>query len=119
MLTIDGKLSYKDGFAALVSVILLAAGTTAFSLSTMASAYSYADSVNRRELRIQASLNAGACLDTARLMVAKDNFFTGTTTIPYFGCEIIAVNDSVSSVSLNVTARFEGVSVQKSGIALY
>jgi len=82
----------------------------AFSLVALGSAAAYSDMADRRERRIQAGLNAAACLDTATLMAAKDFFLNGTTTVPEFGCTVdVANNIGTGNVSLNVTTSLEGV----------
>lgn len=106
--------SPNDGFIALIAVIMLAWGALAFSFATLASAVSYADLVNRRELRIQARFNAEACLDTVKLMLAKDFFLEGTVSVPEFGCVVQVTNDFAGSVSVNITATLEGVSAYQS-----
>jgi len=105
-------LTKTDGFTALVAVILIASGVLAVSLASMSSALLYADGVNQREYRIQARLNASACLDAATIMVAKDYFLNGTTTVSEFGCDFSAVNDFSGNVSLKVIARFLGVTAR-------
>ena len=99
----------EKGFAAFIAVVLIASGILAFSLVSISSALLYADAVNQREYRIQARLNADACLDMATLMVAKDYFMNGTTTIAKLECDISVANDFSGSVSLNVVAEFLGV----------
>ena len=59
------------GFIALIAVIMASLTMLAFSLIASDAAAGYSDMVDRRELRIQAGLNAEACLDTASLMLAK------------------------------------------------
>ncbi len=101
--------SPNDGFIALIAVIMLAFGALAFSFATLASAVSYADMISRRELRIQTRLNAAACLDTVKLMFAKDFFLNGKVSIPEFGCVAQVSNDFAGSISVNVTTTLEGV----------
>ena len=100
---------------ALTSVILLASGTLAFSLATMSAAALYADSVMRKELRTQAALDAEACLDTAKLMAAKDYFISGTIQIRDFGCVAEFTNDLNGHISMTVSADLSGVSEDASG----
>jgi hypothetical protein len=98
------------GFVALVAVLLIASGALAFSLMTASSAIVYADSVVQRELRIQAGLDASACLDTAILMVSKDFFLNGTADISEFGCTAeIANPDAAGAVSISVASDVSGV----------
>jgi hypothetical protein len=99
----------NEGFAALTAVILIAMGVIALSLASIQSALLYADAVNQREYRIQARLNAFACLDATTLMVVKDYFLNGTTTISEFGCNIAITNDFSGNISLDIVANFLGV----------
>jgi hypothetical protein len=100
----------SKGFIAVTAVILLAAGVMVFSLVTLGSAVLYSDAVYRRELRIQANLNAESCLDTAALMVAKDYFLAGSVYISEFGCNAIVTRDGVGNVSITARASLAGVS---------
>ncbi len=81
----------------------------------MSSAISYSESVYLQEYRIQAGLNASACLDSATLMVAKDYFMAGTFSIAEFGCTVSVINDLKGNITLNVKAVFNGVSARESG----
>ena len=100
---------------ALIAVIFLATSTLAFSLVSLGSALLYADAVNQRELRIQARLNAHACVDTIILMAHKDYFLQGTVSIPELGCIAVVTNDSFGHVSMNVIATLNGVSAYEGG----
>ena len=62
---------------ATTAIILLSMGTLAISTSVVASAIIYANSVNKRELRIQRRLNDEACAEAQRLIQAKDYFLNG------------------------------------------
>ncbi len=99
----------NKGFMAVTAVILLALGTISFSLVTMSAAISYADTVNRHELRIQARFNANACLDTATLMIAKDYFLNGEVSVPEFGCIANIENYFNGNVLIKVKAELGGV----------
>jgi len=107
--------SSDEGFIALIAVILLASGTIAFSLTTLSSAVAYADQVSKKEFRIQARFNTKACLDTVRLMSAKDYFLDGALTIPEFGCTATVSNDFSGHVSIKARAEFNGVGWEESG----
>lgn len=102
------------GFIALIAVVLLAFGALSFSLATLSAAVSYADSISRRELRIQTGLNVNACIDTVRLMRAKDYFLIGTTSIPEFGCVARIDERSDGSVDIDAKSTLEGVSSYRS-----
>ncbi|MFA6404487.1 MAG: hypothetical protein WCW03_00545 [Candidatus Paceibacterota bacterium] len=107
---------YSQGFIALIAVILLAFGTTAFSLATLSSAFSYADTVAKMEIRIQARLNLNACLDTLTLMISRDYFLNGNVTIREFACEAKISNDFVNPILLEVKTMLNEVSVYDSRI---
>ena len=98
------------GFIAVTAVILLATGVMAFSLATLGSAVAYSDAVYRRELRIQANLNAEACLDTAALMAAKDYFLAGSVHISEFGCNAVISRDGTGNASITAQTSLAGVS---------
>ena len=97
------------GFAALISVVLLATGVLAFSLVTLESAVIYADMASKREIRIQASLNLEACLDTSQLMIGRDYFWVGTSSLPEFGCTVYVKNDFGNHYSIDATATLSGI----------
>lgn len=85
--TNSGRLGRLDrGFGAATAVILIAFGAMAMSLSALAAASLYADSVGRREWRLQKVMNARACQDAAALAKAKDFFSAGSVDMPEFGC---------------------------------
>lgn len=98
------------GFIAVTAVILLAAGVMAFSLAALGSAVLYSDAVYRRELRIQANLNAESCLDTAALMAAKDYFLNGHIYISEFGCDAAISRDGAGNASITAQTSLAGVS---------
>jgi hypothetical protein len=102
----------QKGFIAVIAVILLATGALVFSVTTMTSAISYAESVYLKELRIQAELNAQACLDHIALMVVKDYFMAGDFEIEEFGCRAKVVNDLSGVVALNVSAKLGKVVIE-------
>ena len=78
----------KRGFVAVIAVLLISGATTALSLSVLGAAVSYSDSVFRREMRLQASFDALACEDTAKLIKAKDVFASGTIHLAEFNCDV-------------------------------
>ena len=78
----------KNGFIAVTAVILLTAGSLAFLLATFSAATFYADSVERREARIQRQLNDRACQETKSLLIAKDYFLNGPVYLKDFDCVI-------------------------------
>lgn len=93
--------AHKNGFTALIAVILLSSGTLALSFSATGAVVFYADGVYRHETRVQRDLNERACLDTAGLMAARDSFVDGMVDIPEFGCTIRFVGGTASVVSIH------------------
>ncbi len=78
----------QKGFIATTAVILLSIGTLVFILSTLGSVTLYADSVERREIRIQKSLNLEACGETLLILAAKDYFLSGDVYLSDFDCTV-------------------------------
>jgi len=78
----------ERGFIAVVAILLISGGIAALSLSVLGAAVSYSDSVYRREMRLQASLDDLACEDTAKLIRAKDAFASGIVHLDEFDCDI-------------------------------
>ena len=108
------KLSTNKGFAALVAVVLLSVGLLAFSLATFGSAIDYADLVYRRELRIQAALNANSCIESLKLISAKDYFLSGSINVAKLGCVGNVARDSFGNVTLNATSSLEQINAHAS-----
>jgi hypothetical protein len=100
---------YKTGLSALISIVLLASGTLAFALVTMAHTYSYVDMVMRRELRIQSHLSLEGCIESIRLMSRKDIFLKGDITIREFGCHAHIENDYQGNTTVSATSTVSGV----------
>ena len=101
----------KRGLTALIAVILIASGLLAFSVANMESAFRYADSVNKREMRITALLEANSCLDAVELMAQKDYFMKGLFTIPEFDCTATVANDFSGHFSIGIKVIVYGVTV--------
>ena len=101
---------YNKGFIALIAILLVSLGCVVVSIVVMAEVSSYADNVYRHESRIQANLNASSCIDAGKLIVEKDFFMQGTTTLPDLGCDLFVVNDFSGHISLSAHTRFQGVS---------
>lgn len=76
------------GFIATTALILIALGSIASVMVIFTASMSYADSVTRREYRIQKLFNQKACKDTRDLILAKDYFFDGLAYLPEFDCSI-------------------------------
>jgi hypothetical protein len=104
------KYNLNCGFAALISTILLAVGVATFSIVTLASAVMYSDIVYRKEIRIQVGFNLQACLDTAELMIARDYFISGTSSLLEFGCVMHVSNDFLGFTNVDATATLSGIS---------
>lgn len=100
------------GFVATIAVVILATGCLVFSLATLLGATSYAESVYKRELRIQAGLNARACLDWVTIMVSKDYFITGQIEVRQFGCVTDIANDMNGNISFVVQVKHGSVSAK-------
>lgn len=99
-------MNYKKGFIATISVILLTTGVISFSLITLVSALAFSDSVYKKELRIQANLNAKACLDQVILIVSRDYFLSGQIAIKELGCTIDVSNDFNGNITVKGQAIF-------------
>lgn len=99
------------GLVATIAVVILATGCLVFSLVTLLGATSYAESVYKRELRIQAGLNARACLDLVTLMISKDYFLSQQLEIRHLGCVADISNNMNGEVSINIEARLGDVSI--------
>jgi len=98
------------GFMALIALILLTTGALAFSLVVRSSSFAYFEATNKREMRIQAGLNAKACLDKVSLMVIQDYFLAGEIEIKEFGCLAKIDNDGNVNFGLEVEAFLGTVS---------
>lgn len=104
--------SKKQGFIALIAVLLLSIGTVVFSMMTTETAFEYADSIFKKELRIQTRLNANACIDTSAIILSKNYLTNGTTTVSELGCDATFTHDAGLNVfSLNVRATLQGITV--------
>ncbi|MEN9913032.1 MAG: hypothetical protein RLY66_440 [Candidatus Parcubacteria bacterium] len=77
-----------SGFMAVTAIILLAMGCIASVIVVFTASISYADSITRREYRIQKALNEKACQDIREFILIKDYFFIGSTTVSEFDCVI-------------------------------
>ena len=99
------------GFAALISVVLLASGVLVFSLTTLVAAVTFSDMTDRREMRIQAGLNLEVCLDTTELMVERDYYYIGTSTLPEFGCTVYVSRGAQNNYSIDALAELSSIRV--------
>jgi len=100
---------YQTGFIATIAVILLATFILTFSLITLDTALSFSGGVYKKELRIQANLNADACLDQVTLMVSRDYFLSGQIKIKEFGCTANISNNFNGNVVFSGQAIFQEV----------
>jgi hypothetical protein len=109
------------GFVATIAVVILATGCLVFSLVTLLGATSYSESIYKRELRIQAGLNASACLDLVTVMVSKDYFLSGQIEVRQFGwcgCERGGWV-KVDGVGVQVGGCFGGCPIRSSDRDMY
>lgn len=58
---------------------------------------------------MQVRLNLSACLDTVRLMIARDYFISGTSTLSEFGCTAYIENDFSGNYSADVVSELSGI----------
>jgi hypothetical protein len=99
----------QKGFIATIALVILATVIIYFSLVTFSSAFAFADSVNKKELRIQANLNSKACLDQVILMVSRDYFLSGKIKLKDFNCTLDISNNFNGNVTVVGRAIFGGV----------
>lgn len=76
----------KRGFLAVTAVLILAMGTLAFSMTSMAAAAAFADSSMKRELRIQARQNLASCFRYLAIYASKDAFLKGEIYVRDLDC---------------------------------
>lgn len=76
----------KAGFIATTAIIILATGAFAFILVTSSAVSTYADSIYRREYRIQKRLNEEACEEVKPLLLAKNYSIVSGIEMREFGC---------------------------------
>jgi len=100
----------RQGFGALVAVLMLSTGMFAFVLVNFKAVEMYADFVNKKELRIQTSLNADSCLEYVILLLENDRFLSGGISIKEFGC---TVNVSVLSFGSENMYKYKVVGVSE------
>ena len=76
----------QSGFIATTAVMILAIGMLAFILTTTSAVVLFADSIERREARIQNGLNEVVCEEVKSLLVAKNYLLEGGIEFREFGC---------------------------------
>ena len=104
------RLHINNGFIALVTIILVATGTLAFSLVVSSAALSYSDSVLRKELRMAARHNVHSCLESLTIMLAKDYFLNGEQHIRELNCSASVTNQlELGKVGFNVTTEINAI----------
>ncbi len=108
------KINRENGFIATISIVTLSLTALFFSLLTLSSASVFEDIINRREYRIQANLNADACLDAITLMAVKDYFITGDFYLDQFACKANLTNDFAGNISVDIEAVINDVGVERS-----
>lgn len=79
---------YKKGFIATISVILLSIGALSFVSVVLLVASSYADTIERKEIRIQRDLNKQSCQKISPMIFVRDYFFEGEIKLSNFDCII-------------------------------
>ncbi len=97
------------GFIALSAVVILFAVIINFSILGLATAVVYADSVYRKELRIQSCLNADSCRQYVILMISRDYFINGQISIPEFGCNIAITNNNKGKIHFELVSKLAGI----------
>jgi hypothetical protein len=90
------------GFVATIAVVTLMLSTMAFLLTTLSAAVTYADSVSRREYRIQKEYNVRACEDIANFKARKNGLLQGEIFIGEFGCTVQIERDSTGTFQIKV-----------------
>lgn len=98
-------ISSRGGFMALTALVLISSGSIVFSYVTLSAAFTYFQSINKRELRIQAGLNAVGCLEYTILMVAGDYFVSGNFPVSEFGCTTDISNDGMGNIQVNIQSK--------------
>lgn len=78
----------EDGFAAMITVLVLATGTLAMNTVLLEFVSDYVDSVDQRIYRLQNELNKKACADSAVLLKLKAPYATGHFYFAEFGCAV-------------------------------
>ena len=107
--TSRGRIQTDKGFIALIAVVLLISGILVFSATTLGSAVWYADSVERREDRIQARLNAASCLETVKMMAQRNPFIGDYVIVKEFACTAF-VSRKPMLIELDISTKYNGVS---------
>lgn len=74
------------GFIAVTAIILLAMAGFIFSLTTFNAVIIYADSIDKKEQRVQKNLNKIACQETISLIKTKDYYVKGNIVLEEFDC---------------------------------
>lgn|GEM_PF-3933211 len=98
----------KQGFMALVTILLLAMSTLALSLLYMNSTESYADSIIRKEIRIQTNLYTISCLNMSTSKLARNFLLRGSIYIPevYCASEFTETGTNIVHVSVKISYKY-------------
>lgn len=107
------KFGERKGFVALTTILIIVALVLNFSFVTLSSVYLYADSIFRRELRIQTRLNLSACIDYIKYTYAQDYFVYGSIKITELGCSVFVSNDFAGRIDFSATSTLSNVSSNK------
>jgi len=93
---------------ALVTILLLAMSTLALSLLYMNSTESYADSIIRKEIRIQTNLYTISCLNMSTSKLARNFLLRGSIYIPevYCASEFTETGTNIVHVSVKISYKY-------------
>lgn len=97
------------GFIALTATLVIVAIVTNFSFLTLSTAVIFADSVFRKEIRIQTGLNLLSCTDLVISMFAHDYFINGNLTLSEYNCQVFADNDFAGNVTFTATSSMSNI----------
>lgn len=103
----------RKGFVALTTILIIVALVLNFSFVTLSSVYIFADSIFRRELRIQTRFNLFACIDYMKFTYAQNYFVDGNIKIRELGCSVSITNDFTGTIDFSATSTLSGVSVNQ------
>jgi hypothetical protein len=108
--------SINGGFIAFISLFLISMIAMGQVFLTAYMTGIYADSVNRKELRIQAKSNLESCINWVEISLRKDRFLSGIINVPQFGCDLVIEpytenNSTNNTYDVHVTAKLEFIKV--------
>ncbi len=91
--------------------MIIISAITSYSFAVLSSAYLYADSVYRQELRIQANFNLDSCLIYLKYLYAQNYFLIGDVGIDEFHCRSKVLNDFVGTATILATSTLGDISL--------